>query len=134
MLIFVLIVFVIIHFCIKPHYPPPPTPIPSHFDYVEEVTLNKDNQKLLGINDVTSAFMIASEMGKKAHSNQTIETLAEEEAEEQCPPQEEVEETGSRPGSGILQETLEEIDKEETLIENENEAEQTPEAEEEAAE
>ena len=75
--------------------------------------------------------MIASEMGKKAHSNQTIETLAEE--DEQCP-QEEEEEAGSRPGSGILQETLEEIDKEETLIENENETEQTPEAEEEAAE
>ena len=134
MLIFILIVFIIIHFCVKPHYPPPPTPIPSHFDYVEEVTLNKDNQKLLGIQDVTSAFMIASEMGRKAHSNQTIETLAEEEIEEQQETQEtqEEEESGSRPGSGILQETLEEIDKEETLVENEEEP--RAEAQEEAAE
>ena len=102
---------------------------------MEEVTLNKDNQKLLGINDVTSAFMIASEMGKKARSNQTIETLAEEEEEEQSPQETQEEEgTESRPGSGILQETLEEIEKEETLIENETEAEQSPENGEEAAE
>ena len=101
---------------------------------MEEVTLNKDNQKLLGINDVTSAFMIASEMGKKARSNQTIETLTEEE-EVQCPQETQEEEgTGSRPGSGILQETLEEIEKEETLIENETEVEQSPENGEEAAE
>ena len=73
-------------------------------------------------------------MGRKAHSNQTIETLAEEEIEEQPGTQEppEVEESGSRPGSGILQETLEEIDKEETLIENEED--KSEEAQEEAAE
>ena len=83
---------------------------------------------------MTSAFMIASEMGRKAHSNQTIETLAEEEVEEQPETQEpqEEEESGSRPGSGILQETLEEIDKEETLVENEEEP--RAEAQEEAAE
>ena len=78
--------------------------------------------------------MIASEMGRKAHSNQTIETLAEEEVEEQNPPEPQEEESGSRPGSGILQETLEEIDKEETLIENGNEADQSEEAQGEAAE
>ena len=101
---------------------------------MEEVTLNKDNQKLLGINDVTSAFMIASEMGKKARSNQTIETLAEEEEEQTPQETQEVEATESRPGSGILQETLEEIQKEETLIENETETEQSLDNGEEAAE
>ena len=69
-----------------------------------------DNQKLLGVGDVTSAFMVASEMGRKFHSSQTIELVLEEEEEEEeviLPPEPEVE--SSRPGSGILQETLEEI-------------------------
>ena len=132
MLIFIMIVFLIIHFCVKPHYPTPHTPIPGHFDYVEEVKLNTDNQKLLGVNEVTSAFMIASEMRKKSLSIQTIQSLATEEESEECPQQtQEPEEPGSRPGSGILQETLEEIEKEETLVENEiNEVETNRDAEE----
>ena len=70
--------------------------------------LSVDNQKLLGVGDVTSAFMVASEMGRKFHSSQTIELVLEEEEEEEIlPPEPEVE--SSRPGSGILQETLEEI-------------------------
>ena len=74
--------------------------------------INNDNQKLLGINDVTSAFMIASEMGRKFESNHTIETIVdEEEVEEETPEENEDEkETSSRPGSGILPETLQEID------------------------
>ena len=72
--------------------------------------LSVDNQKLLGVGDVTSAFMVASEMGRKFHSSQTIELVLEEEEEDEkviLPPEPEVE--SSRPGSGILQETLEEI-------------------------
>ena len=105
MLIFVLIVFILITYCLKPLHPPhvPPTP---HYEEVEEVKLSADNQKLLGVGDVTSAFMVASEMGRKFHSSQTIELVLEEE-EVICPPEPEVE--PSRPGSGILQETLEEI-------------------------
>ena len=76
--------------------------------------------------------MIASEMRKKSLSIQTIQTLATEEESEECPQQtQEPEEPGSRPGSGILQETLEEIEKEETLVENEiNEVETNQDAEE----
>ena len=76
--------------------------------------------------------MIASEMRKKSLSIQTIQSLATEEESEECPQQtQEPEEPGSRPGSGILQETLEEIEKEETLVENEiNEVETNQDAEE----
>ena len=108
MLIFVLIVFIIVTCCLKPLHPHhvPPSP---HYEEVEEVKLSVDNQKLLGVGDVTSAFMVASEMGRKFHSSQTIELVLEEEEEEEVilPPEPEVE--SSRPGSGILQETLEEI-------------------------
>ena len=83
--------------------------IPEEFQY-KEAEIDENDKKLLGVQDVTSAFMMASEMGKKFNSNQTVVSVVtvldenEEEAEEDSEGSEE-----TRPGSGILQETLQEI-------------------------
>ena len=112
-LIFAIILFLVIRCFWKHDHQDPPKQVPEQFSYVEEVKPN--NQKILGIHDVASAFMISSELGKKFHNNETILTVAEEEevgeVEEAKDDQEEA--SGSRPGSGILQETLEEIENEE---------------------
>ena len=95
--------------------------------------INNGNQKLLGINDVTSAFMIASEMGRKFESNQTIETIVdegeveEETLEENEEPEENTKETSSRPGSGILPETLQEIDSDNSEEKDDNKNEEASE-------
>ena len=78
--------------------------IPEEFQY-KEAEIDENDKKLLGVQDVTSAFMLASEMGKKFHSNQTVVTVLDENEEEAEEESEGSEET--RPG--ILQETLTEI-------------------------
>ena len=80
--------------------------IPGEFQY-KEAEIDENNKQLLGVQDVTTAFMMASEMGKKFHSNQTIVTVLDE-TEEETEEESEVSE-GPRPASGILQETLTEI-------------------------
>ena len=80
--------------------------IPEEFQYKEAET-DETNKQMLGVQDVTTAFMMASEMGKKFHSNQTIVTVVDENEEEAEGDSEVSEET--RPGSGILRETLTEI-------------------------
>ena len=81
--------------------------IPEEFQY-KEAEIDENDKKLLGVQDVTSAFMMASEMGKKFQSNQTIVTVLDENEEEAEEESSEVSEE-TRPGSGILQETLTEI-------------------------
>ena len=80
--------------------------IPEEFQYKEAET-DETNKQMLGVQDVTTAFMMASEMGKKFHSNQTIVTVVDENEEEAEGDSEVSEET--RRDSGILRETLTEI-------------------------
>ena len=80
--------------------------IPEEFQY-KEAEIDDNNKQLLGVQDVTTAFMMASEMGKKFHSSQTIVTVLDEN-EEEVEGESEVS-LEVRPGSGVLQETLTEI-------------------------
>ena len=91
--------------------------IPQEFQY-KEAGIDGTNKELLGVQDVSSAFMMAKEMGKKFHSDQTIVTVLDENEVEAEAESEAGEET--RPGSGILQETLTEIAKEEESVEDPN--------------
>ena len=96
--------------------------VPEEFRY-REAELNGNNKELLGIGDVTSAFIMASQMGRKLHSNETIVTVVDENEET-----ENSEESGeeSRPGSGIQQETLKEITNDDSdQIKEEDEEEET---------
>ena len=88
--------------------------IPEEFQY-REAEINEDNKELLGIEDITSAFMMASRMGSKIQSSNTIVTVVDEN-EEAVAGEEEVEEE-SRPGSGIQESTLTEISNEEETTE-----------------
>ena len=81
--------------------------IPEEFQY-READLSETNKDLLGIQDVTSAFMMASDIGKKLQSNQTIITVVDEN-EEDNEEESEASTEETRPGSGIQQETLTEI-------------------------
>ena len=77
--------------------------------------------------------MIASEMGRKFESNQTIETIVdegeveEETLEENEEPEENKKETSSRPVSGILPETLQEIDSDNSEEKDDNKNEEASE-------
>ena len=96
--------------------------VPEEFQY-REAELHGNNKELLGIEDVTSAFIMASQMGRKLHSNETIVTVVDENEET-----ENSEESGeeSRPGSGIQQETLKEITNDDSdQIKEEDEEEET---------
>ena len=104
--------------------------IPEEFQY-KEAEIDDNNKQLLGVQDVTTAFMMASEMGKKFNSSQTIVTVLdenEEEVEGESGVSEEV-----RPGSGVLQETLTEIagQEDESVEEPNGESEEGEEEEEE---
>ena len=86
--------------------------IPEEFQY-REAEINENNKELLGIEDITSAFMMASRMGSKIRSNNTIVTVVDENEETVASEEEEEEEEESRPGSGIQESTLTEISNEE---------------------
>ena len=74
--------------------------------------------------------MIASEMGRKFESNHTIETVVDEGDQDNCEDNEQIEEnkeTASRPGSGILPETLQEIESESSEQQDDNKHEEASE-------
>ena len=74
--------------------------------------------------------MIASEMGRKFESNHTIETVVDEGDQDICEDNEQIEEnkeTASRPGSGILPETLQEIESESSEQQDDNKNEEASE-------
>jgi len=89
--------------------PKQPSHVPEEFSYVEELK----NKKHLTVSEITSAYMMASELGHKIH-NQSVEIINEAETEEE-------QTSGSRPSSGILQETLQEIEDSEEAEEEEEE-------------
>ena len=88
---------------------------------MEDLTIKPDT-KHLTVSEITTAYMMVSELGKKFHAHQSAENVDEESLV--APP------ASSRPGSGILTETLQEIAEEDTK-EHEDEEEGEDEEEEE---